>query len=545
MSRNNEITSETAEQSDDSLWVSLLKTVRAHRLIETKTVVLLGGTPSDQKLYVENLRLYALATSSCSSVKPSDIYKPHTEFPDTFSHCYTYIDFEDSETGDTITRLNIYAFPNDPQSLYKPLLEKIIHNIIKRNKEYYEPGSKRDIVDDLLFSIIFSWKSDPHYWASFLASWIKLINDVMLAIDPILVQNSKTKLGQLIQWYNSGPVNKGLQFQKNGNCEGEFPFDEGQYDAPLGVNLLMAIVRSDMMGSFETDHRYSDERFDYIQQFIRLVLLKHGGSLIYLKSIPDTGDHTLGQYVAQQLHFDILLSQISDLHHNVIDRENVFVPLGWDSWGKIATLRDGFEAKEISSAWGVSTNMMTLDVTGLSSDEETTRHSVLNAIKIYESKVLKSDVSTDYHNHIRPKNDDNLEVHKIDYQEFLKEQYEILDELMREESVSWAADQDSSIISSDRFYLDQSSTMADTDAMQTIRDIAGPINASIGGIEVDSTEEVLRRILTRESMAPMLTPEKSSDSKENHSRLSPPSKSVDSAAWNSFLQSLKEKKKET
>ena len=35
---------------------------------------------------------------------------------------------------------------------------------------------------------------------------------------------------------------------------------------------------------------------------------------------------------------------------NTLDRDRILMPAGWDSWGKIAVLRDGFDAK----AWGVS-----------------------------------------------------------------------------------------------------------------------------------------------------------------------------------------------
>jgi len=36
---------------------------------------------------------------------------------------------------------------------------------------------------------------------------------------------------------------------------------------------------------------------------------------------------------------------------NILDRDHVLVPAGWDSWGKIAVLRDGFEAKLWGEAW--------------------------------------------------------------------------------------------------------------------------------------------------------------------------------------------------
>jgi dynein cytoplasmic 1 light intermediate chain len=36
---------------------------------------------------------------------------------------------------------------------------------------------------------------------------------------------------------------------------------------------------------------------------------------------------------------------------NTLDRDRIVVPAGWDSWGKIAVLRDGFDAKSWGEAW--------------------------------------------------------------------------------------------------------------------------------------------------------------------------------------------------
>jgi dynein light intermediate chain 1, cytosolic len=36
---------------------------------------------------------------------------------------------------------------------------------------------------------------------------------------------------------------------------------------------------------------------------------------------------------------------------NTLDRDRVVVPAGWDSWGKIAVLGDGFDAKAWGEAW--------------------------------------------------------------------------------------------------------------------------------------------------------------------------------------------------
>ena len=36
---------------------------------------------------------------------------------------------------------------------------------------------------------------------------------------------------------------------------------------------------------------------------------------------------------------------------NPLDRDRIVIPAGWDSWGIIAYLRDGFDAKLWSEAW--------------------------------------------------------------------------------------------------------------------------------------------------------------------------------------------------
>ena len=36
---------------------------------------------------------------------------------------------------------------------------------------------------------------------------------------------------------------------------------------------------------------------------------------------------------------------------NILDRDRIVVPAGWDSWGKISVLRDGFDAKMWGEAW--------------------------------------------------------------------------------------------------------------------------------------------------------------------------------------------------
>ena len=46
---------------------------------------------------------------------------------------------------------------------------------------------------------------------------------------------------------------------------------------------------------------------------------------------------------------------------NVLDRDAVLVPAGWDSWGKINVLREGFDTARVNRAWDASLSRLQED----------------------------------------------------------------------------------------------------------------------------------------------------------------------------------------
>lgn len=63
---------------------------------------------------------------------------------------------------------------------------------------------------------------------------------------------------------------------------------------------------------------------------------------------------------------------------SVLVRDEVFVPAGWDSWGKIRVLREGFDAEGIAAGWEVD-----LDET-LDPDSEDAE---VGAVDVYEEVI--------------------------------------------------------------------------------------------------------------------------------------------------------------
>ncbi|KAG9707045.1 hypothetical protein KCU73_g17689, partial [Aureobasidium melanogenum] len=98
----------------------------------------------------------------------------------------------------------------------------------------------------------------------------------------------------------------------------------------------------------EKERGYRESHFDYILQFLRTVLLKHGAGLVYTMPAQPGSIQPLVHHA-----LDINSSPDGPPKHNVVDRDRVLVPSGWDSWGKIRVLREGFDVEGISRAWGV------------------------------------------------------------------------------------------------------------------------------------------------------------------------------------------------
>lgn len=83
-----------------------------------------------------------------------------------------------------------------------------------------------------------------------------------------------------------------------------------------------------------------------------------GAALIFTSTHRPATLSTLKEYTLHQLFNSSEDSSASSLRTfpflhraNVVDRDALLVPAGWDSWGKIKVLRDSFDAQATSNAW--------------------------------------------------------------------------------------------------------------------------------------------------------------------------------------------------
>jgi dynein light intermediate chain 1 len=76
-----------------------------------------------------------------------------------------------------------------------------------------------------------------------------------------------------------------------------------------------------------------------------------GAALFYSSTLHPYTFHNLREYILHRVLNTPSKPYPFRLKAQVIERDTVLVPSGWDSWGKIRILREGFDCDHVSEGW--------------------------------------------------------------------------------------------------------------------------------------------------------------------------------------------------
>ncbi|PWN49968.1 DLIC-domain-containing protein [Violaceomyces palustris] len=242
------------------------------------------------------------------------------------------------------------------------------------------------------------------------------------------------------------------------------PLAEGMLTDNWGVPIVVTCTKADTIAKLEREKDFKEEQFDYIQQVLRTVCMKYGAALFFTDHSKSQSFDILRSYVLHRL-FTPPSSQSLQLgssstnttaaggalgpgstsvstgsgtfpfpyRASTVDRDTLLVPSGWDSWGKIKALRDGFDCKGMAKGWendcelerlrqsrGLPKNKETEDLLEkeieIDSDEN---GGVRSAVKLYEDIVADWKAAP-------PMNPNASRVKQPDEQGFLGQHYAAL-----------------------------------------------------------------------------------------------------------------------
>ncbi|KAG8625010.1 hypothetical protein KVT40_006761 [Elsinoe batatas] len=410
------------------IWSTLLSTVSTRHRIPERHLLLLGSSPSSQS---------DLITQLFPPAPPSRRERPRLiPLANTHALGYTYRDLPSSDGEDTLARVNIHTLPS-PSTAYAPLLTRLL-----------TPSA----IPNTSVILLLDW-SRPWSFIPELLAWIRLLKT---AVAPLTVESQ-----HLLEDNNTEWLKRRDEDAQTSITDGvtRTPLSPGEFDDPLGLPVTVVVGNVVAMEGLEKNG-WREGEFDFVLQFLRTGGLKHGMGIVY--AAPG-GEEGIRAVVYRGLKVE---EERKGVKHNVVDREKVVVPAGWDSWGKIRVLREGFDIEGVSRAWGVDVEGSTNEQAGSTTEE-------LWAARVSNPKVEDKE---------KPK----IEVEHTPDQTFLGAQMERLEALRAEDEMA----------KKQRSQTRRTNVPEDSNGRPSIDEQIGPVQFNMGGIQYDA-DEALKRIKER------------------------------------------------
>ncbi|KAI5203492.1 hypothetical protein AUEXF2481DRAFT_1539 [Aureobasidium subglaciale EXF-2481] len=453
--------------SEQDMWSTLLDKVASGKRLPDKKLVILGGSQDSQRDFVESLAQQQQQQQKTTRLRKPDQKNAAPVLATRFGLGYTYHNVFDSDHEDMVARLSLYTLTS-PDKQYAPLLARLL---------------TADAIPNTVAVVLLDW-AKPWDFVHTLRQWVRLLNLATSSLDETaqiaLQENMST-------WQHRRDRDIATSMTDNHT---PLPLGPGEHDDPLGLPLLVVCQNAQHIESLEKERGYREAHFDYILQFLRTVLLKHGAGLVYTMPAQPASLQPLVHHA-----LDINSSTDTPPKHNVVDRDRVLVPPGWDSWGKIRVLREGFDVEGISRAWGVEiqdlpsspsspTLPSTPEAQTSSGAEDTPFAEQDTTTSLYEQQIQNP--------HPPAPSLPKLEVECTPDQTFLAAQAESLDRYRADDEAAKKAREARRVANG----VTGTPSGNDESGAKAMAEHVGPVQFNMGGIQYDA-DEVLRRLKER------------------------------------------------
>ncbi|KAF9782183.1 dynein light intermediate chain-domain-containing protein [Thelephora terrestris] len=359
--------SSTPESPPQDLWSSILDSVSRSRSIPAKQVLILGQ-PSSGKSTIASALLQ----------KPPSDDPSETNLPD-FALGYDWADVRDEGDEDILARLSVYTVPSSATTYtsllpdFLPPRQSLPHTVVIIALDWTRPWT---FIEEL------------QMWLVWVEQWAK--GDGSRELE-IAREEQRERLQSHLQHY-AEPSSEPLPTTTHSSTL--LPLGPGTFTHNTGgVSIIVTCTKADLIddnsdivgtgaagmgGMVKGKGGEWEERTDSIMQVLRTICLKYGAGLFYTTQQPTTLQ-VLRRYVLHLLFTPAPSPAVSTnseagapprnpfpFQHrtNTLDRDRIVVPAGWDSWGKIAVLREGFDAKSWGEAWERDVDMDASDTAG-------------------------------------------------------------------------------------------------------------------------------------------------------------------------------------
>ncbi|KAI9618289.1 hypothetical protein KEM48_006834 [Puccinia striiformis f. sp. tritici PST-130] len=325
---------------EGNLWGSILDSVSNNREksnLPTKKVIVLGERNSGKSALVSYLSTTNqpstdpnLNPNSINNNSNGPIGKVADDDDDVdMGTNYTTVEIGDDSEDDPLVRLSIHQIPSASPP-YSNLLPLILN---------------ADSLRESLILVLIPF-THPHSLLTTLVRWLVLIQSVIKSIkDTIkpaqagqaalrgeyIIEESKEALEYQYRSYLESNVginsvstplqeptsestigtNNNINTQNNTNIHLDLPLPPGTLTENLGIGIVIVCTKSDQIDHLEKDKDFKEEQFDFIQQVLRSICLRFGGSLFFTNLKKPQTLERLRSYILHRLFGQLISTTAS------------------------------------------------------------------------------------------------------------------------------------------------------------------------------------------------------------------------------------------
>ncbi|XP_046690886.1 cytoplasmic dynein 1 light intermediate chain 1 isoform X2 [Silurus meridionalis] len=239
---------------------------------------------------------------------------------------YLYFNVHDEDIDDH-SRCNAWVLDGD---LYHKGLQKFAMGV-------------ENLADSLAVLVVDL--SRPWLALDSLHKWTSVLRDYLdkLRVPPETMRELEHRMVKQFQEYvEPGSSVEGVSPRRTAESEEEsivLPLGDNTLTHNLGIPLVVVCTKCDAISTLEKEHDYRDEHLDFIQSHIRRFCLQYGAALLYTSMKENKNIDLIYKYLIHRLygfpfHFPA----------QVVEKDSVFIPSGWDNEKKIAILHENFQS---------------------------------------------------------------------------------------------------------------------------------------------------------------------------------------------------------
>ncbi|KAK9680467.1 hypothetical protein K7432_015925, partial [Basidiobolus ranarum] len=357
---------ESPQEESEEIWSTILQNVASNKIVQSKNIIILGDSNSGKTSLVDHLRrapdeITSGQTNGVSIGTDTAEDQGELNKRNELALSYSFVDVKDDENEETVARIGLHQLAGS-DSTYHDLLR------FSLNANTF-PNS--------LVVIVLDW-SQPWTFVETFERWIRLLEEAIVGLreeggevnndnlnkwtyGKFVVDEAKEKLERYIQEYTDPSISSATPstITSSMNSDVLLPLGSGCLTTNLGIPIVVVCTKSDVTALHEREMDYKEEQFDFIQQTLRTLCLKYGAALFYTSAHRQDTLASLRRYILHRL-LGVPSDNSNTLVHTtfpfntraqVVERDLVIVPSGWDSWGKIKVLRDGFDCELVSKGF--------------------------------------------------------------------------------------------------------------------------------------------------------------------------------------------------